>query len=90
MFLFTKKTEAIQKETGILVYPAAAFLCCLFLFLYFHLEKEKAEREKPILILYSSVLLPFPPSSFLPILSLPKVHRIPQFLCGAWNSSVSL
>lgn len=80
MFLFTKKTETIQKETGIFVHPAAAFLCCLFFFLSFHLEKEKAEREKSILILYSSVLLPFPPYSFLPIPSLPKVHRIPQFL----------
>lgn len=83
MFLFTKKTEAIQKETGIFVHPAAAFLCFLFFFLCFHLEKEKAETEKSILILYSSVLLPFPPSSFLPIPSLSKVHRIPQSLCGA-------
>lgn len=85
MFLFTKKTETIQKETGIFVHPAAAFLCCLFFFLSFYLEKERAETEKSVLILYSSVLLPFPPSSFLPIPSLPKAQRIPQFLWGVFH-----
>lgn len=83
MFLFAKKMETIKKKLGFLCIQLLPFSIVFFpssLFTW-----KKAETEKSILILYSSVLLPFPPSSFLPIPSFPKVQRIPQFLWGVFH-----
>lgn len=61
------------------MHPATAFLHCLFSFLSFCLEKEKAKTEKSILILYSSVLLPFPLPPFCQFLHSQKSKEFLSF-----------
>lgn len=84
-----RKLKPLKNKMGFFVQPAASFLCCLFFFLSFHLEKEeKRPKEKRkvyfnFLLLFCTFLLP--PFSFLPIPSLAKVQKIPQFLWGVFH-----
>lgn len=84
-----RKLKPLKKKMGFFVQPSASFLCCLFFFLSFHLEKEEKRPKEKRKVYFNFVLLfctsLLPPFSFLPIPSLAKVQRIPQLLWGVFD-----